>query len=270
MVRVGGNSNMADAIAERFLAARRAAQGLADYPGTPPETLAEAYAIQDAALARVDQEIAGWKVGRILPPLDTRYGCDRLAGPIFADTVAPIAADAEGYMFADGFGAIEAEYLFRIGSTPPAGQTDFTLEEAADHIDAVHIGVEIASSPFAGINGMGPAVTISDFGNNNGLLIGPAVADWRSGAYAEQPVTTRIDGDVVGSGKAAAFARGAIGSVSFLLGNLAARGISIQEGWWISTGAVTGVHPVRPGQAVEMDFGPLGTLHCRIGAQEPR
>ncbi|MCI4591843.1 fumarylacetoacetate hydrolase family protein [Sphingobium sp. BYY-5] len=261
---------MAEAIAERFLSARKAALGLADYPGTAPTTLTEAYAIQAAALARMEDRVAGWKVGRILPPLSDQYGSDRLAGPIFASTVVTIAPDARGFVFADGFGAIEAEFLFRIGKVPPAGQRAFTLEEAADHVDAVHIGVEIASSPFIGINTMGPAVTVSDFGNNNGLLIGPAIPDWRNGAYAEQQVTTRIDGAQIGAGAASAFSHGAIGSVRFLLENLVAREIAIQPGWWISTGAVTGVHAVRPGQEVEMDFGSLGTLHCRIDTQEPR
>lgn len=265
-----GAGSMVEETAERFVVARRTAQGLTDYPGTPPATLDEGYAIQAAALARMTEPVAGWKVGRILGALADEFGCDRLAGPIFGSTVTTIDGDTAGLVFADGFGAVEAEFLFRIGTVPAPGKTHFTLEEAANHIDAVHIGIEIASSPFVGINGNGPAVTISDFGNNNGLLVGPAVADWRSGAYADQIVTTRIEGEAVGSGTASAFHRGAIGSVAFLLENLIARGIAIEAGWWVSTGAVTGVHPVRPGQAVETDFGPFGTLHCTIEAQKPR
>lgn len=263
-------SNGAGTIADRFLAARRAATGLTDYPGTPPETLDAGYDIQAQAMARVTEPVAGWKVGRILPPLDARYGCDRLAGPIFASTVAQVDGLATGLVFAEGFGAVEAEFLFRIGKAPAPDQRQFTLEEAADHVDAVHIGIEIASSPFQGINGHGPAVTVSDFGNNNGLLIGPAVPDWHDGAYAQQRIVTRIDGVEIGAGTAAAFNHGAIGSVRFLLENLAQRGIAVEEGWWISTGAVTGVHPVIPGQQVETDFGPLGTLNCRIEAQPAR
>lgn len=263
-------SNGAGAIADHFLAARRAATSLADYPGAQPETLEEGYHIQAEALARVVEPVAGWKVGRILPPLDARYGRDRLAGPIFAPTVAWVDGPATGFVFADGFGAVEAEFLFRIGTSPAPEQQQFSLEEAAALVDAVHIGIEIASSPFPGINDHGPAVTVSDFGNNNGLLIGPAVADWRDGRYADQPVTTRIDGVEIGTGTAAAFNHGAIGSVRFLLENLAQRGIAVEAGWWISTGAVTGVHSVRPGQQVETDFGQLGTLTCRIEAQPAR
>jgi 2-keto-4-pentenoate hydratase len=263
-------SNDAERIAAFFLDARRTTVGFTDYPGPVPTTLEEGYAIQAEALAHSNDPVAGWKVGRILPPLSDQFGCDRLAGPIFAPTVVAADADAVGLTFSQGFGAAEAEFLFRIGTPPPAGKKEFTLEEAASHIDAVHIGIEIASSPFQGINGMGPAVTISDFGNNNGLLVGPAVPDWHDGTYALQSVSTRIDEVEVGTGTASAFPDGAIGSVRFLLENLAKRGIIIQMGWWISTGAVTGVHPVRPGQTVETDFGPLGILSCRIAAQEPR
>lgn len=263
-------SSPADAIAQHFLDARRSATGFADYPGTVPATLDDAYAIQAVALSHMRDPIAGWKVGRILPPVSERFGADRLAGPIFASTVFPADDDSRGLVFADGFGAVEAEFLFRIGTPPAPSQTHFTLEEAASYVDAVHIGIEIASSPFQGINQHGPAVTISDFGNNNGMLIGPAIHDWQSGAYADQRVVTRIDGEEVGVGTASAFANGAIGSVSFLLQNLIARGIAIEAGWWVSTGAVTGVHPCRPGQSVETDFGPYGTLHCTIEAQPPR
>ncbi|HSX57260.1 MAG TPA: 2-keto-4-pentenoate hydratase, partial [Sphingomonas sp.] len=38
-----------DAIAEAFVTARRTATGLPDYPGTPPASLDDAYAIQDRA-----------------------------------------------------------------------------------------------------------------------------------------------------------------------------------------------------------------------------
>ncbi|WP_336969283.1 2-keto-4-pentenoate hydratase [Sphingobium aromaticiconvertens] len=263
-------SSAAQATAECFLAARKNATGLADYPGTLPTSLDEGYAIQDAALARATDAVAGWKVGRIPSPLSETFGCDRLAGPIFASTVFAADEQSTGLVFAEGFGAVEAEFLFRLGVAPAAGKTSFTLEEAAELVDAVHIGIEIASSPLGAINKLGPAVTISDFGNNNGLLIGSAIPDWRDGAYATTPVATRIDGVEVGTGTAASFNNGAMGSVRFLIENLAARGIAIEPGWWISTGAVTGVHPAHPGQVVETDFGPLGCLHCTMTAQEPR
>lgn len=256
------------AIASRFVAARRRAEGFADYPGAAPGSLAEGYAIQDIALDLMDEPIGGWKVGRVPAPLVETYGADRLAGPTFAATIKGLEADATGLIFAQGFGAAEAEFLLRVAHTPDPDKMRYTLEEAAALIDAVHIGFEIASSPFVGINGLGPAVTVSDFGNNNGLLIGPAVPSWQSLDFARQAVAVRVDGQEVGSGKAASFPDGPIGSVRFLLENLAERGIPLAAGAWISSGAVTGVHEVRVGQHVVADFGSLGLLECHIMSQE--
>ena len=56
---------------------------------------------------------------------------------------------------------------------------------------------------------------------------------------------------------------------SFLLANLAARGIDASGGLWVSSGAITGVHPVHPGQVVLARFGDHGTIGCRITAAAP-
>ena len=257
-------------IAGRFLAARRAAAGLEAYPGEFPSTLEEAYAIQDAAIASWGRPVIGWKVGRVHPPLSDRFGTDRLGGPIFAETFAPAdGVPVEMPVFAEGFAAGESEFLLRIGTAPPAGKTDFTLEEAAGLIDAVHVGIEVASSPLGAINELGPIAVISDFGNNNGLLIGAEVPDWRASGFEGWTVETRIDGAEVGTGRAADFPDGAIGAARFLFQSLARRGIALKPGQWISSGAVTGVHRAFPGQLVEARFRDGLSLACRLVAAEP-
>jgi 2-keto-4-pentenoate hydratase len=257
-------------IAGRFLDARRAAEGLDDYPGALPATLDDAYAIQDEAIARWARPVIGWKVGRVPPPLIDRFGADRLAGPIFAaEQASSNGAGVEMPVFADGFAAGEAEFLLRIGATPPAGKQDYSLDEAADLIDAVHVGIEIASSPLGSINEIGPIAVISDFGNNNGMVIGPEIADWRTSGFEQWEVETAIDGDVVGRGRAEAFPDGAIGAARFLFGLMARRGIALQPGQWISSGAVTGVHAARPGQRVEARFRDGLGLSCDLVAARP-
>lgn len=257
----------AQRIAEAFVAARREARALPEYPGRIPATLDDAYRVQDRALALEGDAVAGWKVGRIFPPLSERVGSDRLAGPIFSGTV--FRADGKPVsmrVFSSGFAAAEAEFLLRVGSAPPRGKTEFSLHEAAGLIDAVHMGIEIASSPFPAINELGPAVTISDFGNNNGLVIGDSIPDWRSLAFAEWPVRLLIDGVEAGAGRAATMPDGPIGAARFLFGLLARRGIAIEPGQWISSGAVTGVHPVSVGALVEALFDDKHKVSCTIEA----
>lgn len=256
----------AQSIAKSFVTARRAAGNLPSYPGAIPETLAVAYAIQDAAIADFFEPVAGWKVGRIWPPDSVRFGAERLAGPIFASLVQRQNGSgvSVGRVFSGGFGAAEAEFLLHVGSAPDPAQRSFSTAEAAALIDRVHVGIEIASSPLPSINALGPAVTVSDFGNNNGLIIGPEIADWQDSDFAEWTVTTLIDGVEAGSGNARDFPEGPLGAASFLFAHMADRGIALPAGTWISSGAVSGVHPVAANQRVEARFGTGLNMHCTV------
>lgn len=255
----------ADVIAQAFVDARRAARGLADYPGTVPETLHEAYRIQAHAIAADARPVLGWKVGRVPDALIPRYGDERLAGPIFDVIEAADGDEPVMPVFADGFAAAEAEYLLRIGTAPDPSRRTWTNDDARACIDRVCVGIEIASSPFVGINDHGPAVTVSDFGNNNGLVIGREVphADW-SGSL-DWPVRLLIDGVEAGAATAATMLDGPFGAARFLFGLAAREGFALQAGQWISSGAVTGVHRVHPGQKIEASFGDGYSLRCSIG-----
>jgi 2-keto-4-pentenoate hydratase len=259
-------SEKAAIIAGRFVSARRTATALRDYPGTFPETLEQAYAVQDEAIAVWHKPILGWKVGRIQPPLSQKFGIDRLAGPIFS-VERNDGPDME--VFADGFAAGEAEFLLRLGRAPKRGQRQFSLEQAAELIDAVHVGIEIASSPLATINRLGALAVISDFGNNNGLVVGPEVPEWRSSGFEDWTVETRIDGHEAGRGRASSLPDGPIGAARFLFELMAERGIELLPGQWISSGAVGGVHEAKAGQIVEAIFGDGLAIRCRLKEAGP-
>jgi len=262
---VEGDVSDAERIAHAFVEARRAGHGLARYPGTAPTTLGAAYRIQDAAIAAAGEPVVGWKVGKIAPPVD---GSERLAGPIFAPHVVA-AGDRLAAMpvFADGFAAAEAEFLLRIDTAPEPGRIDWTNADARALVGAVHVGIEIASSPYPRINADGPAVTVSDFGNNNGLVVGRAIDDWRDIDLDTCPVALLINGEQIGAATTATMLDGPFGAVRFLLEHAARRGIALTPGTWISTGAVTGVHPVAAGDLVEARFGTGYTVHCAITAR---
>jgi 2-keto-4-pentenoate hydratase len=48
---------------------------------------------------------------------------------------------------------------------------------------------------------------------------------------------------------------------------MAQRGIALGAGQWISTGAVTGVHPVSPGNRVAARFDGRLSVECTIKAR---
>ncbi|WP_447765406.1 2-keto-4-pentenoate hydratase [Sphingopyxis panaciterrae] len=250
-------------IAEAFLAAREKKTPLTAYPGAVPETMADGYAIQDAAIARDGRRIGGWKVGRIAPELVARYGGNRLTGPIFADEIVDGADGAEPAMpvYAAGFAAAEAEVLLCFGTVE---DRDHDIISVRDCIAEVRTGIEIASSPFPEINRHGPAVTASDYGNNKGLVLGPPIADWRAKDLVRMPVEFAIDGETVGAATMEAMLDGPFGSALFLIRTLRARGIAIPPGTWVSAGAITGIHEIRPGQRGEALFDGKIRVGCTI------
>ena len=255
----------ADAIARAFVAARQAGSALIDYPGVLPESLDDGYRIQERAIGLFGGRVAGWKVGRIPDDVVARYGSNRLAGPIFAEGVVHAREGASPIMpvFAEGFAAAEAEFLLRLGPLPSDFNREWTNDDVAAHVDEIRVGIEVASSPFPGINDLGPAVTVSDFGNNNGLVIGTGVAP--DSGFIDWPVALTIDGIEAGAATAATMLDGPYGAVRFLFELAATRPLPLAVGQWISTGAVTGVHPVRPGAEVEARFGNNMLVRCTIG-----
>jgi 2-keto-4-pentenoate hydratase len=218
-----------DKVAGAFVQARRDAKGLTAYPGNRPQDMAQAYAIQNHALTLEDRSAVGWKVGRVPPPHVERLGTDRLAGPIFADTVVWAAPGTAPDMpvFAEGFAAVEAEFMAHVapGFTGPVPTDDAGTLAI---LDDLRIGIEIASSPYPGINEDGPTVTVSDFGNNHGLILGGAGRLAR-GRSAQHPLALTIDGAVAGEATAATMLDGPLGAVRFLLANLIERGLDTSK-----------------------------------------
>ncbi|MBI5942343.1 MAG: 2-keto-4-pentenoate hydratase [Caulobacterales bacterium] len=258
-------------IAHAFVGARLAARALPGFPGVMPATLAQAYAIQDAALALFPDKIAGWKVGRVWPELQARLGDERVAGPTFLGALRTPAVGETVSLAAisGGFAAVEAEFVYRLAVDAPVDKTDWTAEEALGVVAALHVGVEFAGSPLKTINDLGSTAVASDFGNNAALVVGPEIAGWRDRADAALTAETFIDDVRVGSGTAASVPGGPAPALAFLLGHCAARGLPLKAGMYVTTGAATGIHEISAGQSARVSFGEFGEIHCVAEVARP-
>ena len=250
-------------IAEKFTTARAAGRALDAYPGTPPVTLEQAYAVQAAATARWPDPVAGWKVARVNPAFAAQFPEERLIGPAFARNVHHVDAGATAQcpVFEGGFAAVEAEVVIVVAADAPAGKSDWTADTVLPLVKSMHIGVEVASSPLATLNDIGPGAVISDFGNNWGVVVGPEIANWRE--LETLDVETFIDGQSVGTGKVA-IKPGPLGALAFTLNKRAQQGATLKAGDVISTGMITGVHDIRVGQQSRHVFAGVGEVQVQI------
>ena len=204
-------------------------------------------------------------------PFATTYGECRLVGPIFAGnlrgtTRSPVSMP----IYPLCFSAVEAEYVFELAHD--AGDaTDWTAQSVGDIIANVRLGIEIASSPLATINDLGPTVITSDFGNNAGLVVGPPFGDWRSALQSARNASACSM-----AWSSARAARPPFPAVRWpawpsrcrAATRAAAR--ALRAGELVTTGAATGVHPVRPGQMAMARFGAAGEISRRLVAAQPR
>ncbi len=263
--RAVGDDSESWEIARRLVGARLRGHALPVYPGAMPPTLAAGYACQDAAIALWPAPIVGWKVGKIPDAWLARLGEERLVGPVFDDrlSLATPGTPAPFPVIEGGFAAVEAEFVFRLGADARPGKTVWTDDEALALVDALLVGVELAGSPLPKINDLGPAVVVSDFGNNAGLILGPVVPEWRyrlGESERDLRCSTSIDGVVVGTGRASDIAGGLLAALRFALARCARRGMPLRAGQLVSTGAATGIHEILAGQSAQVSFEGVGSI----------
>jgi 2-keto-4-pentenoate hydratase len=246
-----------DVVADELVAARREGRSLTRFPGVIPASMAEAYQIQELAMSRWQDSLVGWKIGYISADRRTAKDPDRLVGPIWRQQChlgEERVTAAEVGIFVSGFAAVEAELVIRLGRDLPAHDGGgWTAEEVADLEQHLLVGVEVASSPIPDINSLGPTVIAADFGNNNGLVLGSVLADWPGGAPVQ--LACYVDGQLLGEGSAENLPGGIHHGLATALNILVSRGQPVLGGMVFATGAITGIHPIGPGQ------------HCRVEAR---
>ena len=258
---------------DALLAARRTCSPLDGFPGHLPKTLRDAYAVQARSVAQWPDRLVGFKVGGIPTAYRESYGGTWLAGPIFGDSVRHVADGEEAYVtvYDGGFAAYEAEYVFRVQGLESLQSHVATIDDAVTFVEAVHIGAEIASSPMALINEIGPGAIISDFGNNAGLVIGPEAPLDVLRRIDEIQVTVDIDGSRIGKTAAQAGEGGPLGALRFFLNHVVENRslFPFEDALWVSSGAVTGVHSSHAGTSSNVTFEGLGKFTIRMVPRDP-
>jgi 2-keto-4-pentenoate hydratase len=260
-----------DSIAQAFRAARLAATPLDAYPSAEvPATLDAAYVIQARAIAAWPDRVVGWKVAAIQPAWRDTYPDERLGGPVFSKSLAIAAGTTVDLpIIPGGYAAAEAEFALLLGPDFPLNTRFDSVEQLRPFVAAVHGAIELAGSPLPNLSALGPGAVISDFGNNTGLVIGPVLDDFFGRDPAGWPAETLVNRAAAGQGGADRIPGGPLAALLFLANSLVARGATLRPGDWVSTGAATGIHPVRVGDLVEVSFDGKPALTLRLSAATP-
>lgn len=250
--------------AEILVAAHLKNELLDDLPDDcKAQTPDEAIEVQLAMLAHSDINHVGWKVALTNKILQDKAGVTEPAyGPIYQEFVFE-----DGHKFENGqptAGGIECEFAVILAEDLPASGAPYTTEQAAEAVGTMHPAIEITGMRFKTRNDLGRPGSTMDFAGNFAFVFADGLEDWRKFDLPSHGVKHIVDGEVIKESNGAWVLDNPLNSISFLANKLAARGMDLKAGEWISTGAATGPIPIGPSSEVVADFGDLCVVTCTM------
>jgi len=246
----------ADELGERLYDAYR--RGAPLDPTTIPDcTVADGYAIQRAVSDRREADegpTVGYKVGFTSAAIQEELGVDEPAsGRVLADTV-----HSEGRIDADGLidPKIEPEIAVQLSDPldPPVTPVD-----ALAAIDAIVPVIEVVDSRIDDWT-MTAGSAVADNALAARVIHGDRIVDPTAVDLSLEGVEVRRNGERVATGVGADVLGSPARVVAWLAGALAERGERLSAGDFVSTGSLTELVPLEPGDTVAARFASLGSV----------
>lgn len=246
--------------------ARNARTPIAGLPeGCRPETVSDGYAIQDGFIRAWPDGVAGWKVGATSAMAQQMFSVSEpFCGPVFRAAVFQTPARPPARDFP--IRGMECELAFRLGTALPGRPGGHDRDSVGGAVAAVIPAIEVVSTRFRALQGHGVAEVVADGAANGALVLGEERTDWRSLDLAAVTAVATVDGAEQGRGDGSLVLGHPLAALAWLADHLAARGKPLTAGMVVTTGTMTGIQWLEPGQEGVGDFGELGRVSVRFEA----
>jgi len=217
------------------------------------------YQVQAAAVAASGMTRAGWKVAATSDMAQDLLGMDGPSiGPVFAEHLfgpgdsVPVRPEHGS--------AIECEIAFEMAED--LDDTRITsIDDLVSATKRAFCAVEVVGCRFdSGFKGAGISVCISDFSFNAALVCGPDIDGWRDMDMAEASASITQNGVAGNAGTGAAVLGNPLLALQWAATEAQSIGLPFRKGDLVTTGTMTGVTPVKPGDEVVCDFGAFGQI----------
>jgi 2-keto-4-pentenoate hydratase len=236
-----------------------------------PATPDVAYACQD----RVVERIIGHYGGRVI---GYKIACTNAVAQRFLNTPEPFYGrllsastfESPASLPAGDFSMriIESEFAFQFARDLPPADHPLKRNEIADALAGVLPGIELVDSRFTSWTSVGLPSLIADNACHGawikGALFSGQARDWRDLDLATQPVTLSVNGAVIQRGAGSAVLGHPLNALAWLVHRLHARGIGLTAGEYVTTGVTTDIYNAQPGDHLQADFGPVGSVELTL------
>ncbi|MGI5216159.1 2-keto-4-pentenoate hydratase [Plantactinospora sp. CA-290183] len=223
----------------------------------------DGYAVQrelTALLLADGDAVIGYKAGLTSVPMQEMFGVSTPDyGPVFASTVLADGANVSPEAFIAP--KVEAEIVFRLGV--PLRGPGVTVEQARAAVGEVMAGLEIVDSRIEDWR-IRLADTIADLASNGAVVLGTPVPVDPSVDYRLLGLAFSRGGALLATGAGAAALGDPAAVVAWLANTLGERGITLEAGQLIMTGALHAAVPLLPGDTFVAEFDRLGAITLRV------
>ena len=228
--------------------------------GSAPESVAAAYAIQDAAVALSGEPIGAWKVGP--------------ASADFPETCAPILASRvlktpATFPNALRLKAVECEVAFRLARDLPPGDGPYTSEQARAAVAGAMVAIEVVETRYAGWPVESRVWALADNQSNHALVVGPEIP-LPDQATIDALTATLALGETVKPADKGFPGGDPFALIAWLASHVGTRAPALAErglkaGDIITTGSWNGVDFAADGMTVRADYPGLGSAEISYG-----
>lgn len=222
-----------------------------------PEGAVDAYAIQAAIVARLGEEIAGWKVAT-MPGFGFCKAILVRSRVFAAEGTATVPARLMPML------GIEAEIAFRVDTALPPRAAPYARDEVAAALTALP-AIEVVDTRFRDYDAIPAIERAADFMSNGGFIAGAPRPDWRDFDLSKLEAAVLVNGEVAVRRIGGHAAGDALLPAIDLANDLRESG-GIPAGMVITTGTFTGLTIVKPGDKVEVVFTGFGSVSVQFAA----
>ncbi len=244
-----------EAAAACLAEARKTHGQVASLPASArPQSVQDAFAIQDAVTALLGLPVGGFKGS------PAKAGSEATRGVIYQPTIQASPADVPAAAVPQC--GVEGEVAFRFKRDMPPRPTPYSADEVAAAVDA-YAAIEVVSSRFAHRDATTDLDRLADCISNGGFVYGAPVADWRGLSLADIKVVLTVNGETVvdqagghPSGDPFAFV---VALVEMMRG-----ATGIKAGQFATCGSYTGLRYIKPGDRCGVKFEGLGGAELKF------
>ncbi|MGI9370947.1 MAG: 2-keto-4-pentenoate hydratase [Hyphomicrobiales bacterium] len=247
-------------VAQTIASARLNGEKLHAYPCDYPVSPEDAYTLQNAVTAALNDEIAGWKIGCTSAAAQQALNA---AGPFFGPVLKSrrFESGAELKLVDTDLAIVEAEVALVLASDLPPKQEAYSLEEIQSAIASVCPTFELVNRRLPGdIAEGGVHWAVVDGGLNDALVVGAGITDLPMEALPHLEVSLQINGVTVSNGLGGNALGGAHKALQWLADEFSQKGRTLHAGQIVSTGLTTEIVTATPGDTFEAIISRLGTV----------